>query len=386
MGKFLNSSTPYDEYKKVRNSQNYIDKSKLIGELIPSLGRKNKHYCITRPPYFGKTVMANMVSAFFGKAQDAAELFAGLAVSKTKEYTYHINKHDVIYIDFSIVPRDCKSYSQYIKRIQDGMNQDMIEAYPNLQIDISDSVWDILQKVFEETRNKFIFVIDEWDSVFHMPFISSEEQKDYLMFLKNLLKDQVYVELAYMTGVLPIAKYSSGSELNMFMEYDMVTTKRFSEYFGFLDYEVDNLFERYQKEMIEPEISREDLRDWYGGYYTVLGKRLYNPRSIICALEEKRIAEYSTRTIYFDRIFSYIKKNIKDIRDDLDMLIAGEGIQVEIQNYAAVSMQLETRDEIYSAMVVYGLLTYQDGKIYIPNIENMEFFKGILKSIRNIPT
>ena len=380
MGMFLNSSVPYEGYKEVRIDQFFVDKSKLIDELIPALGKRNRYFCITRPRRFGKTVMANMVGAFFGKAQDAAELFAGLAVSKSKEYTSHLYKHDVIYIDFSRVPRDCKSYSQYIKRIQDGMNQDLIEAYPNLQIDISDSVWDILQEVFEETRNKFIFVIDEWDAVFHMPFISSEEQKDYLLFLKNLLKDQVYVELAYMTGVLPIAKYSSGSELNMFMEYDMATSKRFSEYFGFLDYEVDNLYERYQKEIIEPEIFREDLRVWYDGYYTVLGKRLYNPCSIVCALADNELASYWISSGPYDEIFYYIKNNIEDIRDDLVLLIAGEGIQVEIQNYAAVSMQLETKDEIYSAMVVYGLLTYKDGKVYIPNREIMEQFKKLLMS------
>lgn len=46
------------------------------------------------------------------------------------------------------------------------------------------------------------------------------------------LSGKAYVELAYMTGILPIAKYSGGSELNMFLEYDIATKKRFSEYFG----------------------------------------------------------------------------------------------------------------------------------------------------------
>ena len=48
-----------------------------------------------------------------------------------------------------------------------------------------------------------------------------------------------------MTGVLPIAKYSDGSELNMFLEYNMATRVRFSEYFGFSDEEVDMLYQRY---------------------------------------------------------------------------------------------------------------------------------------------
>lgn len=64
--------------------------------------------------------------------------------------------------------------------------------------------------IFQRTKDRFIFVMDEWDAVFHMPFTSEEIQREYLLFLKNLLKDQVYVEFAYMTGVLPIVKYSGG--------------------------------------------------------------------------------------------------------------------------------------------------------------------------------
>lgn len=70
---------------------------------------------------------------------------------------------------------------------------------------------------------------------------------------------EVYVELAYMTGVLPIAKYSGGLELNMFLEYDMVTKKKFSEYFGFSENEVDRLYEIYQQETDAPCITREAL-------------------------------------------------------------------------------------------------------------------------------
>ena len=80
-----------------------------------------------------------------------------------------------------------------------------------------------------------MFVFDEWDAAFHMPFISEGDRQEFLRLLKALLKDKAYIEFAYMTGVLPIAKYSSGSELNMFAEYDMATKERFGAYFGFLD-------------------------------------------------------------------------------------------------------------------------------------------------------
>lgn len=378
MGMFLNSKIPYEAYKAIASDTYFVDKSLLLEELIPAFGRGNRYYCITRPRRFGKSVMANMVGAFLGKDTDASGLFGDLAIAKSKNYEKHLNNHNMIFIDFSRVPRECTSYKQYIDRIQNGINEDLMKAYPNMKIDMTGTVWDMLLDVFLETGDKFIFVLDEWDAVFHMSFVSEEQQKEYLLFLKNLLKDQVYVEFAYMTGVLPIAKYSSGSELNMFLEYDMSTKKRFSEYFGFLDSEVDELFERYERENDEPEITRENLRIWYDGYYTARGGKMYNPRSIVCALTDNELASYWTSSGPYDEVFYYIRNNIEEIRDDLVLMIAGEGVDAEIQNYAAVSMELNTKDEIYSAMVVYGLLTYEDGKVFIPNREIMDQFKKLL--------
>ena len=93
--------------------------------------------------------------------------------------------------------------------------------------------------------DSLFFIMDEWDAVFHLPFITEKEKAEYILFLKTLLKDQDYTALAYITGILPISKYSSGSELNMFMEFKMTSMEAFSEYFGFTDEEVDVLYEKY---------------------------------------------------------------------------------------------------------------------------------------------
>ena len=93
--------------------------------------------------------------------------------------------------------------------------------------------------------------------------------KKYLTFLRSLLKDRPYVKFVYMTGILPIAKYSSGSELNMFAEYTMAGEERFSEYFGFTEQEVDELYERYQERNKNAlKVSREGLKLWYDGYFS----------------------------------------------------------------------------------------------------------------------
>lgn len=218
-----------------------------------------------------------MAASFFGKGIDSSDLFQKLKIAGSDHYREHLNQHNVIYIDFSEIPRKCQDYQQYIQRIEEGIIRDLLETYPEVRNDAEEAVWDILTRIFEKTGQTFIFVMDEWDAVFHMPFITGEGQEQYLLFLKALLKSKAYVELAYMTGILPIAKYSGGSELNMFLEYNIATKKRFSEYFGFLDQEVDQL----------------------SSYWTDSGP--------------------------YDEIYYYIKDNVADVREDLVWMIYVEG-------------------------------------------------------------
>lgn len=71
-----------------------------------------------------------------------------------------------------------------------------------------------MQDVFAYTRHHFVILIDEWDCIFREFKQNMEAQKKYLDFLRVWLKDQEYVALAYMTGILPVKKYGSHSALN----------------------------------------------------------------------------------------------------------------------------------------------------------------------------
>ena len=105
MGMFLNSRAPYEAYKKIIQNPYFVDKSMLIHELIPSINSVNCYCCVTRPRRFGKTVMANMIGAFLGKTDRKDRIFDRLAVSGISAYEEHLNRHDVIYIDFSRTPK-----------------------------------------------------------------------------------------------------------------------------------------------------------------------------------------------------------------------------------------------------------------------------------------
>ena len=129
-----------------------------------------------------------------------------------------------------------------------------------------------------------------------------------------------------------------------------------------------------------PEVTRDGLRLWYDGYHTASGERMYNPRSVACALQNNQLSNYWTSSGPYDEIFYYIRNNIEDVRDDLALMIAGEKVSAKVQEYAAISTELDTKNQIYSAMVVYGLLTYEDGEVFIPNKELMGKFEELLQT------
>ncbi len=395
MGVYLNSRSAYSLFCEDYASTYYVDKTEILAELVQIVevkenlfersgtnrGKGQKYVAITRPRRFGKTVMANMIASYFGKGADSGRLFRNLKVSKFDWFERHLNKHNVIHIMFNGIPDEVTTYAQYIGRIKSLLLDDLIMAYPNVKIRETDAIWDALTKVHEYCDGeKFIFVLDEWDYIYHQDFATEKDKAGFTKFLSNLLKDKAYVEMAYMTGILPIAKYSSGSELNMFCEYTMVTEERYSGFFGFTDSEVDELYARYLKRWGDHrEVTREGLRTWYDGYHTKSGERVYNPRSVVLSLENNNLGNYWTSSGPYDELFYYVGANVDEVKEDVGLLISGTPVPAKVQEYAATSMELKTRDEIFSAMVVYGFLNYENGCVSIPNKELMDKFAEMVQ-------
>ena len=379
MGVYLDSKKPFSIYGSEKKQPYFVDKTRLLSELLPLVEAGGNYVCITRPRRFGKTVMANMIAAYFEKGQDGSSLFEGLEISRLEPEGRHQNQHHVIFISCNEVPRKCSSYAPYIDRMESRLKKDLQHACPDIEMDAEAALWDILDEIYETFEETFIFILDEWDYIFHQDFTKEDDRKSYIRFLSSLLKDKPYVAFAYMTGILPIAKYSSGSELNMFLEYTMATKERYCGYFGFDDSEVDELYQRYVSRTDEVKIRREDLRAWYDGYHTMSGVRLYNPRSVTAALTDNQLGNYWTSCGPYDEIFYYIEKNTADVRDALVLMVSGIPADARVQEYAAASMNLRTKDEIFSAMAVYGFLSYENGKVSIPNKELMDRFADMLR-------
>ncbi|MCD7955068.1 MAG: ATP-binding protein [Lachnospiraceae bacterium] len=393
MGYYLNSTQVLSLYKSEYDSPYFVDKSMLLKELFPLVKSGNKHICITRPRRFGKSVMAEMIGAFFSKGIDSSSIFDTLKIAQdspdrtvntadaceTSDYRDYMNQYNVIYINFITSANLSSCYTDFIKNIENFLIRDLRKAFPEVDYWKGLSVADFLGMIHEDTKEKFILVLDEWDCIFHKTYTTDEDRRNFINWLAALTKDRGYVALSYMTGVLPIAKYSSGSTINNFDEYTMATDDLFSEYFGFTEAEVDDLFSRYAARTSECNITREDLKYWYDGYHTASSERMYNPRSVVEALTRNRIRSYWTMTGSYAEISTYIVNDRADIKKDVALMVVGESVPAKVEEYAATAMQLSTRNEILSAMVVYGFLNYEDGKVHIPNKELLDEFAKTIR-------
>lgn len=309
-----------------------------------------------------------MLGAYYCRSYDSKTLFDSLNISKNASYRLHLNKYNVIHLCLNDIPLNRHNYADYIAQINNSLINDIKEAYPALEGKSFEQASDILTA----TNDEFVFIIDEWDYIFgHELF--PEHQGDFLEFLRNLLKDRPYVALSYMTGVLPIKKYSTGSALNMFDEYTMLNDCLFEEYFGFTTHEVESLCQKQSK------VTFDSIHDWYNGYQTKSGEKIYNPRSVVLALINGYCQSYWTRTGKMDEVLFFLKYNIGEVRDDVVKMVNGTPVRIEInKEYTAGGERPSGRKDIYAAMIIYGLLSYHDGEIKIPNKELMMEFESAL--------
>ncbi|MGL6106420.1 AAA family ATPase [Romboutsia sp.] len=366
MAIYLNTDKSLENFKQLTNGKYFVDKTLIIDGINKKINTVDKYLCVTRPRRFGKSSIAEMLTSYYSKAIKSDIIFENLKISKCESYRQHLNKYNLIKIDFSDL--NSKNYEEYIGKIITNLKAEVLEFFPNIKVRDNYDLWDILY----ETKEKFVFILDEWDFIFNKELFT-DKHEEYLEFLRNLLKDKSYVALAYMTGILPIKKYSSGSALNMFDEYTFLKDRVYEEYFGFTDEEVKKLCNKNN------EIDFKELETWYNGYMTATGLKVYNPRSVVKALNNNYCESYWTNTGKMDEVLEYLKYNIHDVRDDVVKMVNNEEVRVNIrEEFRAGQEQPKTRMEIYSAMIVLGFLSYHNGKVKIPNKELMfEFEKAI---------
>ena len=373
MGQYLNPGN--NDFKEILEEK-YVDKSMLIDFVNQNLNKKtSKLICVSRPRRFGKTFASFMLSAYYDKSCDSHELFKGLNISKTDSYETNINKHNVIYLDITRFIGPEKDISNIVNSINKKVSIELIENFP-IQTD-SYYLPDVLDKITLKYGERFIFIIDEWDAIYRQFKNEIRVQEKYVELLRDLFKSPTTgksITAAYMTGILPIVKYDHQSAVSDFKEYTMTDPRQLAPYYGFTEEEVEKLCE-------EHSMSFDLMKEWYDGY-ELNGYSLYNPRSVVEAIDCRRYGNYWTRTSGYDEIKKYLEYD-QVTNEDLMKLLSGKSIEVDINTFKNDLIHLDSKDKIFTLLIHYGYFTYDEDTetIRIPNKEiHKEFISTVKES------
>ena len=362
MGIYLNPNN--QNFYEAVNKEIYVDKSLLI-ERVEYLRKKvNKYICVSRPRRFGKSTDANMLVAYYSKGCDSSDIFNDLKISQTELYQKHINKHNVIHLDIQKFLSVNDSIQEMIKDINESILFELIEEYGDIKFIRKDILSRVLSQIFAYTNESFIFIIDEWDCIFREYKEDKEAQEKYLDYLRLLFKEQPYVELVYMTGILPIKKYGTHSALNMFDEISMVDPGLLPEFMGFTEKEVENLCIKY-------DVSFEMMKQWYDGYQLTKEISVFSPRSVVASIIRKKFDNYWTSTETYEALQVYIDMNYDGLKDEVVKLLAGEDVRINTDKFQNDMTTFRSKDDVLTLLIHLGYLGYnrENQKCYIPNKE-----------------
>ena len=365
MGIYLNPGN--DMFQETVNGEIYVDKTELIACTNQYIRTPQKFICISRPRRFGKSMAAYMLAAYYGKNCDSSELFAPYKIAKTEDYRKHLNQYNVIILSVSGSVDDMLDY------LQDELIDELKEFYSD-KLSEKDRVLSMaLNKIYSRTKEGFIFIIDEWDCTLRDNRYSVDDQKKYLDFIRNLLKDKAYFALAYMTGILPIKKYGTHSALNMFDEYSMTRPFEYAQFIGFTETEVKELCEKYQ-------VDFDTMKSWYDGYVFPEAGHIYNPKSVVDSIRRKCFASYWTQTETYEALKIYIDLNYDGLKDAIVQMLAGEKITIDYETFQNDMTTFQSRDDVLTLLVHLGYLAYDSvgQQVSIPNSEiRAEFVRAI---------
>lgn len=361
MGFYLNPGNK--GFWESTRSKIYVDKTNLIACTNNLINTKEKFVCVSRPRRFGKSMTLEMLAAYYSRGCDSAELFKGRKIEKADTFQEHLNQYDVIFLNMQqFLSRAGKQ--GMIQYLEQAVLEEIREAYGELFSEQTTVLTEALERIYAKAEKQFVFLIDEWDCVMRERQEAEELQRLYLDFLRNLLKDQPYVALAYMTGILPIKKYGSHSALNMFFEYSMTDQKELEEYTGFTEEEVRELCERFDMDFRE-------TGSWYDGYRFKRFRHIYNPRSVVEAMRCQDFSGYWVSTETYEALKVYMDMDYEGLREDIVQMLGGGCVRVNTRSFQNDMRTFSTKDDVLTLLIHLGYLAYDSKRkeVFIPNKE-----------------
>jgi hypothetical protein len=316
-----------------------------------------------------------MLCAYYDKSCDSRRLFEDLEIAKQPSFDVHLNKYDVIYLDMTWFITFCRDIKQIVIEIQEKLIDELYETYPDAEK--KNTLSEVLVSVCKVTGGKFIFIIDEWDALFREAKNDTELQKEYIQLLRGLFKSPFTdktIQMAYITGILPIKKYGTQSAMTDFIEYTMLYPEPLEQYVGFTEEEVYKLCEHSKLEFA-------DVQHWYDGYVMGDGIHVYNPKSVMDALSRNKIRSYWTQSETYESLKIYIDLDFDGLKEAIVQMLGGASCTVNTIKFVNDMTTIKNKDDVLTLLVHLGYLAYDSEKkrVYIPNEEIRQEFLGAVE-------
>lgn len=361
-------------FRKALHSEIYVDKTDLIDVVNRRIDTADCYMCVSRPRRFGKSMAADMLVAYYSKGCASGSLFSGKKAEGKESFLTHLNQHNVIRLDVQQFIFHPSHIDIFIDKMQEAVIRELKAEYGDCCETDSYGLSGVLREIYAQTGQGFIFIIDEWDCVFRLAKERREIQKDYLDFLRGLFKGQEYVELAYMTGILPIKKYGEHSALNIFSEYSMTDPRDLGGYFGFTREEV-------REQCAERGADFAEMEKWYDGY-RLGGCHIYNPKSVADALVWKKCKSYWTGTETYEALKVHIERNFDGLREAVVEMLGGGRCRINPRKFQNDMTTFAAKDDVLTLLVHLGYLAYDEEteEVFIPNQEIAQEFLNAVEN------
>ena len=371
----------YEDFKQLIDSGfYYVDKSMLIYELLHSGGQNN---LITRPRRFGKTLNFSMLKYFFDiNEKHNAYLFDGLKISEHyEELAMYRNTHPVITLSLKCAKQG--NYREALRGLKyeiqrqfinnkfildsDKLADEYKDEYKKILSMDEDAVWSnsiqllsICLKQYYGTKT--IILIDEYDVPLEDAYFSGYYD-EMVRFIRSLfesaLKTNSALEFSVITGCLRISKESIFTGLNN-LAVNSILSNKYSESFGFVQSEVDELMRYYNIEE-----KSQLMKKWYDGY--LFGKsEVYNPWSVLNQVkewsEDKDISAipWWTNTSSNNIIRTLVSQADNETKDIIENLIHGGNVETVLKETVTYGDLTENNENIWSFLFFTGYLKIKE--------------------------
>ena len=364
MGRFVNPDN--SAFQVALNSPIYVDKTGLLEYTNSVLNTTEAYICNSRPRRFGKSYAANMLAAYYSKGCNSEEMFSGLDISRESDFKTHLNKYDVIHLDIQWFLANCDNVDNVVAFITKSVQAELREIYPGVLPEEEISLSESLSRIKNIVGQKFIIIIDEWDVLIRDEAANKKVQEKYINFLRAMFKGTEptkYIQLAYLTGILPIKKEKTQSALNNFDEFTMLSASNLAPYIGFTEAEVKKLSEKYQQDFAE-------VKRWYDGYL-LKDYQVYNPRAVVSVMLREEFRSYWSETASYDVIVPLINMNYDGLKTAVIEMLSGAEVKVNVAAFQNDTEDIKSKDDVLTYMIHLGYLGYNENRktAFVPNEE-----------------